>query len=170
MVSSSGAIRADYTEWPALAQGALIVLMIVGGCSGSTAGGIKVIRFTVLWKQIANEIRRTLSPQGVFSVRLNKKVGRRDVMSGTAGFVVLYLMLVMVTTLATAAAGVDLFSAFSQAISVIGNVGAGFGSIGVSPDYSLFPAWLKWVYCVAMIAGRLELWTVFIVFTPAYWR
>jgi trk system potassium uptake protein TrkH len=170
ILSTTGSVRADYTAWPGLAQGVLFCLMLIGGCSGSTAGGVKVIRITVLFKQCVNEVRRILFPQGIFSIQLNRKVGRKDVVYGVAGFVFLYLAVVSVTTMVTAFAGVDLFSSFSTAISITGNLGLGFGRVGPGQNFAEFPGFLKWFYSLVMIAGRLELWTVFILFTPEYWR
>jgi trk system potassium uptake protein TrkH len=170
ILSTTGAVIADYSTWPAITQGILFCLMFVGGCSSSTAGGIKVIRHVVLWKQAGNELRRTLYPQGVFSIQLNKKVGRKDVVYGVAGFVFLYAAITALTTLVTAASGMDLFSSFSAALSVIGNIGAGFGAIGPGHNFGPFPDYLKWFYAFVMIAGRLELWTVLILFSPEYWR
>jgi trk system potassium uptake protein TrkH len=170
ILSTTGSARVDYTVWPSLAQGVLFCLMLTGGCSGSTAGGVKVIRIAVLFKQCVNEIRRILFPQGVFSIQLNRKVGRKDVVYGVAGFVFLYLAVIIVTTLVTAFAGIDLFSSFSAAISLTGNIGLGFGRVGPGQNFAEFPGFLKWFYSLVMIAGRLELWTVFILFTPEYWR
>jgi trk system potassium uptake protein TrkH len=144
--------------------------MFIGGCSGSTAGGIKVIRHAVLFKQAGNELRRILYPRGVFSIRLNKKLGRKDVVYGAAGFIFLYFMITGVTTLITAAAGFDLFSSFSAALCIIGNIGIGFGAAGPGQNYGAFPDWLKLFYSLIMITGRLELWTVFVLFTPEYWK
>ncbi|MDR1955870.1 MAG: TrkH family potassium uptake protein [Treponema sp.] len=170
ILSTTGAIIADYETWPSLAKATLFILMFIGGCSGSTAGGIKVIRHVVLWKQAGNELRRIIYPQGIFSVQLNRKAGRKDVVYGVAGFVFLYLMVIAGTTLITAASGTDLFSAFSAALSVIGNTGVGFGTIGPSHNYGAFPDHIKWLFSFVMIAGRLELWTVFVLFAPEYWR
>jgi trk system potassium uptake protein TrkH len=170
ILSTTGAARADYTAWPSLAQGVLFCLMLIGGCSGSTAGGIKVIRIAVLFKQCVNEIRRILFPQGVFSIQLNKKVGRKDVVYGVAGFIFLYLAVIGLTTLVTAASGIDLFSSLSAAVSVTGNIGLGFGRVGPGQNFAEFPGFLKWFYSLVMIAGRLEFWTVCILFTPEYWR
>ncbi|GHV78698.1 Trk system potassium transporter TrkH [Spirochaetia bacterium] len=169
-LSTTGQAVTDYTAWPAVTQVILFCLMLCGGCSSSTAGGIKVIRHVVLWKQTGNELRRILYPQGVFSIQLNKKVGRKDVVYGVAGFVFLYAAVLAVTALVGAAAGMDIFSAFSTAVAVVGNLGTGFGAIGPGRDYSPFPDYLKWFYSFAMIAGRLELWTVLVLFTPEYWR
>ena len=170
ILSSTGNARVDYTAWPGLAQAVIFCLMFIGGCSGSTAGGIKVIRWTVLFKQAGNELRRISYPQGVFSIQLNSKVGRRDVVYGVAGFVFLYFVIVAVTTLVTAAAGFDLFSSFSAALSVTGNIGTGFGLIGPNYNYNIFPGFIKLFYSLVMITGRLELWTVFLLFTPEYWK
>jgi trk system potassium uptake protein TrkH len=170
ILTTTGGAVADYETWPALTQGILFCLMFIGGCSASTAGGIKVIRCAVLFKQAGNEIRRLLYPLGVFSIQLNKKVGRRDVVYGVAGFVFLYLLTIALTTMAAAFSGIDLFSSFSAALAVLGNVGQGFGAVGPSQNYAAFAAPVKWFYSLVMIAGRLELWTVVVLFTPAYWR
>jgi trk system potassium uptake protein TrkH len=170
ILSTTGTATADYEAWPGVAKMVLFGLVLVGGCSGSTAGGIKVIRHVVLWKQAGNELRRAVYPQGIFNVRINRRLGRRDVVYGTAGFLFLYMLVVAGTTLLTAASGTDLFSSFSAALSVTGNVGIGFGAIGPGRSYAPFPDPVKWLYSFVMIAGRLELWTVFLLFTPGYWR
>ncbi|MCL1818547.1 MAG: TrkH family potassium uptake protein [Spirochaetaceae bacterium] len=170
VLSSTGNARTDYTLWPPLAQGVLLCLMFIGGCSGSTAGGVKVIRYTVLFKQTGNELRRLLYPRGVFSIQLNKKVGRKDVVYGVAGFVFLYFMIVGVTTLVTTAAGFDIYSSLSAALCVTGNIGTGFGMVGPQYNYSAIPNYLKLFYSLVMITGRLELWTVLVLFTPEFWK
>jgi trk system potassium uptake protein TrkH len=170
ILTTCGSVIADYETWPVFAQAVLFVLMFVGGCSGSTAGGIKVIRHVVLWKQVGNDFMRIVYPQGIFSVRLNKKVGRKDVVYGVAGFMCVYLLTVFITALVTAASGTDAFSSFCAALVITGNVGIGFGAVGPSLDYGAFPDALKYFYSFIMIAGRLELWTVLILFVPEFWR
>jgi trk system potassium uptake protein TrkH len=170
ILTTTGNAIADYEKWPALTQAVLLCLMCIGGCSGSTAGGIKVIRHTVLFKQTSNEVRRILFPQGVFSIQLNHKVGRKDVVYGVAGFVFLYMVVVTITALITASSGTDTLSAFSAALSTTGNIGLGFGAVGPSRFYGAFPDYVKWTFSLAMIAGRLELWTMLIFFNPEYWR
>ncbi len=91
ILSTTGAAITNYEIWPGLAQMALFGLMFIGGCSGSTAGGYKVIRHVVLWKQIGNELRRVIHPQGVFSIQLNKRVGRKDVIYGGAAFLFVFI-------------------------------------------------------------------------------
>ena len=170
ILSTTGAAIADYENWPGLAQMVLFALMFIGGCSGSTAGGIKVIRHVVLWKQMGNELRRVIYPRGVFSIQLNKRVGRKDVIYGVAGFFFLYLAVLAVTTMISAASGIDIFSSFSAALSITGNIGVGFGAVGPAGGYGAFPDHIKWLYSFVMIAGRLELWTVFLLFSPVYWQ
>ncbi|AEJ20620.1 TrkH family potassium uptake protein [Gracilinema caldarium] len=170
IITTTGFATADFDLWPSFAKAVLFLLMFIGGCSGSTGGGIKVVRHVVLFKQAGNEIRRLLHPRGVFSIQLNGRVGRKDVVYGVAGFVFLYLTLVLLVTLVVSSAGADLISAFSSALVTIGNIGPGFGLIGPSQNYSNFPNYVKLVWSFAMIAGRLELWTVIILFTPEFWR
>jgi trk system potassium uptake protein TrkH len=170
ILSTTGSAITNFETWPSMARGIIFCLMFIGGCSASTAGGIKVIRHVVLWKQTGNEMRRILYPQGVFSIQLNHKIGRRDVVYGTAAFVFLYLMVVVVTILVTASSGLDLFSSLSAALSIVGNIGVGFGAIGPAHNYGFFPDYVKWFYSFAMIAGRLELWAAAVLFAPNYWR
>ncbi|MDR2759995.1 MAG: TrkH family potassium uptake protein, partial [Spirochaetaceae bacterium] len=170
ILSTTGNAITDYEAWPALARTVLFGLMFIGGCSSSTAGGVKVVRLVVLFKQAGNELRRLIYPRGIFSVQLNRKVGRKDVVYGVAGFIFLYMMVVTIVTLITAASGTDIFSSFCAALAVTGNVGIGFGAIGPSSNYGAFPDYIKWLFSFVMIAGRLELWTVFILFSPEYWK
>jgi trk system potassium uptake protein TrkH len=170
ILSTTGYAGADYTGWPAFSQAVLFCLMLVGGCSASTAGGIKVIRHVTLWKQSGSEMRRILYPRGVFSIHLNKKLGRKDVVYGVASFFFLYAIVVFLVSMAGSLSGLDTLSACSAALAMISNLGTGFGAISPGRNFGQFPDHLKWIYSFTMIIGRLELWTVLSLFTPAYWR
>ncbi|GAB1483711.1 potassium transporter TrkG [Treponema sp.] len=170
ILTTTGFATADFDLWPEFAKMVLLILMFIGGCSGSTGGGIKVVRHVVLFKQAGNEMRRLLYPRGVFSVRLNGKVGRKDVVYGVAGFVFLYLSLVLVTALVVASSGSDLLTSFSAALATVGNIGPGFALVGPSLNYADFPDYVKWFFSFSMLAGRLELWTVFVLFKREFWR
>ncbi len=170
IITTTGYATADFDLWPSFSKAVLFFLMFVGGCSGSTGGGIKVIRLVVLAKQSGNEIRRLLYPRGVFSVRLNGKVGRKDVVYGVAGFVFLYISLVLATTFVVASSGADLLTSFSSALATVGNIGPGFAAVGPTMNYAAFPDYVKWFFSFSMIAGRLELWTVFTLFSAEFWR
>lgn len=170
ILTTTGFATADFDQWPQLARGFLFLLMFVGGCSGSTGGGIKIIRHVVLFKQAGNEMRRLLYPRGVFSVHLNGKVGRKDVVYGVAGFIYLYLLLVMLVTLVVASSGADLTTSLTTSLVTVGNIGPEFGLVGPTWNYAFFPGYVKLVCSFAMIAGRLELWTVLILFKREFWR
>jgi trk system potassium uptake protein TrkH len=169
ILSSTGFSIADHRFWPPLAQAALFLLMFIGGCSGSTAGGVKVIRHVVLWKQAGNEMKRLIYPKGVFNIRLNNRIGRKDVVYGVAGFVALYMLLVLAAALLVSSAGTDLFSSLNAGLLTLGNIGSGLGKFGPGSVFYDLPAYVKWGLSFIMIVGRLELWVVFVLF-PHYWR
>ena len=152
-----------------IAKGALFFLMFVGGCSGSTAGGVKVIRYVVLFKQAGNEIKKILYPRGVFTIRLNKKVGRKDVVYGVAGFIFLYFALLAVCSLIIASSGFDHLNSFSIALISLGNIGLDPAMLNQISVFGNFPDYVKWTLSFLMIAGRLELWTIFVFFSKEYW-
>jgi trk system potassium uptake protein TrkH len=170
IISSTGFSAANYELWPPLAQGILFVLMMIGGCSGSTAGGVKVIRFVVLIKQAGNEIKRLIYPRGVFNIQLNSKVGRKDVVYGVAGFVFLYFALILAAFFLISSAGVAPYSALNLALLSLGNIGMGVGGLIDGSIAAACPGYVKWGLSFVMIAGRLELWTALVIFTPEYWR
>jgi trk system potassium uptake protein TrkH len=170
IISSCGFAAEDHNLWPPLAQGILLLLMFVGGCSGSTAGGIKVIRWVILFKQTKNEARRLLYPRGVFNIQLNHRVGRKDVVYGVAGFIFLYFAALGAAFLLAASAGLGPWDSLNTALVCLGNIGLGLGKLSGGAILAGCPDYVKWGLCLFMIAGRLELWTLFVLFTPEYWR
>ena len=170
LMTTTGFSNADFIQWTSSAQFWLFVTYFIGGCSGSTGGGIKVIRWVILGKQINNETKRMLHPHGVFSVRLNGKPGRKDIIFSVAAFMSVYFILVFITTWVGTLGKLDLWTAFSTAMSMVGNVGPGFGTLGPSNNFEALPHFVKWWYCFAMLAGRLELYTMIIFFMPHYWK
>ena len=170
IISTTGFSTTDFLLWPSTAQFWLFLLFFVGGCSGSTSGGVKVIRWTVLFKQISNETKRMLHPHGVFSIRLNNRVGRKDVIFNVTAFMALYFFLVALTTLVGCIGNLDLFTAFTSSLSMVGNVGPAAGILGPSGNFGCLPDFVKWWYCFAMLAGRLELYTMIMFFLPQYWQ
>lgn len=169
LTSTTGFGTADFTTWAVPAQFFCFLMYFVGGSSGSTSGGVKIVRWVVLFKQAGNEIKRMLHPHGIFTVRLNGKPGRKDVVFNVAAFFFVYLFLVAITTLIGCfSKELGIFEAFTGALSMVGNVGPGFGKL--TGSYNFLPDFLKWWYCFAMLAGRLELYTMLIFFVPAYWE
>ena len=170
IITTTGFATADFAQWAAPAQMVLFFLMFVGGCSGSTGGSIKVVRWVVMFKQMANEIRRMLHPHGVFSIRLNGRAGRKDLVYSVSAFIFLYLMLVLITALVAAFDGADIITSFTASLAMVGNIGPGFGKVGPVENYGFFSPFTKWWFSFAMVAGRLELYTMLVFFMPVYWK
>jgi trk system potassium uptake protein TrkH len=164
MLTSTGFMTEDYTSYLPASQIVIIAICLAGGCSGSTASGIKIIRWTVLAKQFANEMHRLIHPYGVFSLRINGSPVRDGVVSTVSAFVFAYIALIMISAIAGAAAGLDLVTAISGAFSMVGNVGPAFGELGPTSNYGCIPTPLKWWYMIAMLAGRLEIYTLLLLF------
>ena len=170
ILTTTGYATADYEKWPYMAQAVLFLLMFVGGCSGSTGGGIKVIRIVTLFKQAVNEMKYLIHPKAVFPLRFSGHVVRKNIVYAISGFFFLYITILLLVTFVVSLAGVDLLSAVSTALATVGNIGPGFGVIGPTKHYAHFPDFVKWVLSFAMMAGRLELYTVLVLFTPMFWR
>ena len=170
LLTGTGFTTADYDDWPTLARGVLLVIMFVGGCAGSTTGGIKVIRLTALFKQALNEFRFLVHPQGIFTLRIGDRRVKKDILYPVAVFFFLYIGLVLVTTLVVAGFSPDLTTALTTGLATVGNVGPGFGAIGPSQNYAFYPDAAKWWLSFAMLTGRLEIYSVLLLLTPSFWR
>ena len=170
ILTTTGYTTADYSRWPQFAQAVLMALMFVGGCAGSTAGGVKVVRIITLFKQAANELRYLIHPRGVFPTRVAARPLKKDILYPIATFFYLYIAILIVTMLVVASAGTDLLSAFSTALSTVGNIGPGFGAIGPAENYAHYPMGVKLFLSLAMLTGRLELYSVVVLLTPEFWR
>ena len=170
IVTTTGFGTADYEVWSPLAIGVLFLLFFIGGMAGSTGGGVKVVRHVLMFKNSYKDIRQLIHPQAVLNVRLNGQVVPQDVMRNVLSFIVLYLGLIGFGTLGLAAGGVDLLSAFGGTISAVGNIGPAFGTLGPAENYAHLPDMAKWILSFLMIAGRLEIFTVMILFASAFWR
>ena len=170
IMTTTGYATADYDLWPAFSKGVLFFLMFVGGSAGSTSGGIKVIRFLVAGKVIKREFARTLHPQAATPITINGKVTSPDVVKGVASFYLLYLAVFVLGSLAISLENIDPFSAMSAVAATLGNVGPGFGMAGPMQNYALFSPFSKVMFSFFMLLGRLELFTLLLVFTPRFWR
>lgn len=170
ILTTTGFATTDFDLWPTFAKAILFVSMFIGGCAGSTGGGIKVVRIVSLFKVAVRELRQLLQPRGVFHIRLNKKVVSEDVIKVITGFVFFYIFTLMITTLVVAFGGNDLITSFSTALVTVGNIGPGFNLIGPTQNYAFYPDWIKWFLSFAMMLGRLEIYTVFVMLTPWFWN
>ena len=171
VLTTSGFHSHDYNSWGGFAQVAFFCLAFVGGCTGSTAGGIKVFRYEVLFAMAAVHVRRLLHPNGVFMVDFNKLKVSDDVVRSVLGFMMLYFFSFAVLSVALTVTGLDAISGLSGAASAMGNVGPGLGGlIGPAGTYQHIPGAAKWLLALGMVLGRLEVVPMFVLLTPVFWR
>lgn len=170
IMTTTGFYTADYEKWPAFSQTVLMVLMFVGGCTGSTGGGIKVLRIITLLKQGLNEMKYLVHPRGIFILKINGQPVKKDMVYAISGFFFLYILLLLATTMAAASSGADFNSSFTASLCTVGNVGPGLGLVGPTKNFGFFPDYVKWFLSFAMLTGRLELYTVLILFTRTFWK
>ncbi|MFP3867933.1 MAG: TrkH family potassium uptake protein [Desulfobacteraceae bacterium] len=170
ILTTTGYATADYELWPALPQCLLLLCMFIGGSAGSTGGGIKCMRILLLLKNSYQELIRVIHPRAVIRVKLGKQVVPPDVLSGIWGFFILWLGLLFLSTFLVAATGVDVVTSFASALACIGNIGPGIGAVGPADNYAMIPAFAKWVLMLCMLLGRLEIFTVIILFVPEFYR
>lgn len=168
LLTTTGYTNSNFDIWPTFVPILLMFAILIGGCSGSTAGGLKVVRFVLMLKQIALEMHRLIHPRAIYKIKFKQRVLNSDVIEAMWGFISVYCLVVIICILLVMAAGCNLRTAFGAVASAISNTGAGIGAIGVNYDsLSLFA---KWVLIFAMLAGRLEILTLLILFTPGFWK
>lgn len=170
IMTTSGFSSADYADWPATARIVLLILMFSGGCAGSTSGGIKIIRHTIVFRQFFTEFKQLLRPKGVFILRDNDTTIKQSTTLSVTSFILLYITVTALSALIISTGGYDFVTSVSAAISTIGNVGPGFGMISPMENYGFFSSGIKFFLSFLMLAGRLELYTILILFTGAFRR
>ncbi|MEA4881529.1 MAG: potassium transporter TrkG [Synergistaceae bacterium] len=170
IITTTGFVTADYELWPAYTQFLLLLLMFVGACAGSTGGGIKNLRLMVLARHIRAEIGTILHPRAVLHVRVGGKVVGRDIIASVTSFFVLYIAVFTGGTLFMTALDLDLLTSMSAVAATLGNIGPGLGAVGPMDNYSAIPSAGKWMLSLFMLMGRLELYTVVLLFVPETWR
>ena len=170
ILTTTGFATADYEAWPPVTQALLLFCMFVGGCAGSTGGGMKVMRIQLLLKRSYHELFRLIHPRSVMQVKFGKAVVSDDVISSIWGFFLLWLMLFTVCSFIVASTGVDVVTSFSATLACIGNIGPGLGNVGPTDNYAHLPELAKVVLVFCMLLGRLEIYTVLVLFVPEFWR
>ena len=168
IATTTGFSTSAFYEWPIFLGILLIFSSFVGGCAGSTGGGIKVIRFLLLIKQGLREIDRLIHPNAQIPVRVGGRTVNHRVVDAVWGFFSLYVACFTLMYLALAATGLDLTTAFTAVAAAINNLGPGLGEVGAS--FATISPTAKWILCFAMLLGRLEVFTLLVLLTPAFWR
>lgn len=168
--TSTGFATADYMLWPSVLWGCLVIVMIMGACAGSTTGGMKCIRMVILFKIAKNEFKHILHPNAVLPVRINKHVIASGVQSTVLAFTFLYAVIAVISILVMMGLGVGFMESVGTVVSSIGNMGPGLGQCGPAYTWSALPDAAKWLHSFLMLLGRLELFTVLLLFDSDFWR
>ena len=170
IVTTTGYVTSDYETWGAFYQIVFFILLFAGGCAGSTGGAIKMVRHQLLIKNSLNELKRLLHPRAVIPVRFNKKIVSNDVMANITAFSFWYIAIFLVGMLILSLLGMDFISAIGAAATTLGNVGPGIGTVGPSLNFANVPTAGKWVLSFLMLVGRLELFTILVIFSKSFWK
>jgi trk system potassium uptake protein TrkH len=170
ILTTTGYASGNYELWPALPQGLLLLSMFLGGCAGSTGGGMKCMRILLLFKHAYREIHRLIHPHAVTLVKLGGKPVPPDVIGSISSFFFLFLGIFILSALLLATMGVDLTTSFSAVIACMGNIGPGIGSVGPTENYAHIPEAGKVLLVLCMLLGRLEIYTILVLLVPEFWR
>ncbi|MDQ6990989.1 MAG: TrkH family potassium uptake protein [Mariprofundaceae bacterium] len=170
VATTTGFAVSDYAQWPPATSLLLFVAMFVGACAGSTGGGMKVVRVLLLFRQGMREIHRLIHPHAVIYVKINHQSVSPTVMQALWGFFVLYMVCFMTVAILLASTGVDILTSLSASAACITNTGPGFGDVGPASTYTSLPDLGKFILLFAMILGRLEIFTFFVLLVPEFWK
>lgn len=170
IVTCTGFVTADYTSWARFLWFFIFILMFVGGSVGSTAGGIKVLRHVLLFKNSVTEFKRMLHPSAVIPVRYNGKVVSNEIIFKVQAFFLAYIMIFIISSLLLTFFGMDFISSMGAVVTTMGGIGPGLGTVGPVSNFALVPTAGKWLLSFMMLIGRLELFSVLILFSPAFWK
>ena len=170
IVTTTGFVSADFTLWTPFLLVFFFGIMFLGGSSGSTSGGVKVVRHLLMIKNGFLEFKRTLHPNAILPVRYNKKAISEKIVFNVLAFFILYMLSFIIGALGFSMIGLDFESAIGVAASSLGNVGPALGDFGPTANFYSMPTIGKWWCSFLMLIGRLELFTVLILFTPFFWR
>lgn len=169
IITTTGYITADYTVWSPFLTVLFFLLLFSGGSAGSTAGGVKIVRHVILFKNSFLELKRQLHPSAVVPVRLNGKAVNQNITYNILAFIMIYIMIFAIGSAIMASLGVDIITSMGSVATSLGNVGPGIGAVGPVNNFAHIPAVGKWVLSFMMLLGRLELFTVLMLFTPYFW-
>ena len=170
IITTTGFATYDYALWMPFTSFLLFILFFTGACAGSTGGGIKMIRLMIIAKNIGREFKQIIHPQAVLPVRVGQRVIEASILKTILGFTMVYLLIFVVGTLIMSFLGYDFMSAMGASIASLGNIGPAWGDFGPTANFAEVPYFGKWVLLILMMIGRLELFTVLVIFTPWFWK
>ena len=169
VATTTGYATADFDVWPALAKTILLVLMFIGGCAGSTAGGMKVSRIILLVKSIRSDLEKITQPHKVTCIQLDGKPVDANILSRVSTFFFIYIFFFILASIIMAGTGLEPFDAMSAAVATLSSIGPGFGVVGPTTTYASISLSGKFVLTICMLLGRLEFFTLLIIINPEFW-
>jgi trk system potassium uptake protein TrkH len=169
ILTATGFTTADYLVWPAPAWLIIFSLMLIGACSGSTGGGIKVIRHVILFKKLFSNLKQALHPSGVILIKYNNKTVSDEIVHKVISFILFYLLVFATGTVVMTAIGLDIRSSAGSVLTCLGGIGPGIGSVGPAGNFAHVPLFGKIFLSLVMVMGRLEIYTLLVALTPGFW-
>ncbi|MFW5821696.1 MAG: potassium transporter TrkG, partial [Bacteroidota bacterium] len=170
IMTTTGYVTSDYELWIPILGMLIFVLMFFGGSAGSTGGGVKIIRVVLLMKNSLLELKRLIHPNAVIPVRYNNRAVDQQVITNVLAFVSFYILTIVGSMIVMASFGYDMDTSIGAVAATLGNIGPGIGDVGPVDNFSHIPAFGKWFLSLLMLIGRLELFTVLILFSSEFWR
>lgn len=170
ILTTTGYGTADYELWPVFGQFLLLFLMIMGGCAGSTAGGVKSVRFMLVIKYMYSEMLKLIHPNLIKTVKIGDTVIDRSVLASILSFIFVYTAVLILSILLVSIETNDMVTALGSVVASLGNIGPGFGDVGPTDNYAGLGFFTKWILSLDMVMGRLEIMTILILFLPQTWK
>ncbi len=170
ILTTTGFASLDYERWGHIAVSIIFIAMLIGGNAGSTAGGVKVIRYIVLFKNLSMQLKKTLHPNAMVGIFIDKQRASSSIINSTTGFILLFIITNLFVSIYLFARGFDALTSISTALATVGNIGPGFALTGPAHNYAFFTGFDKMILSFAMIAGRLEFYTVVLLFSKSFWK
>ncbi|MFN3872877.1 MAG: TrkH family potassium uptake protein [Ignavibacterium sp.] len=170
LVTTTGYVSSDYENWAIFSRMIFFVLLFIGGCAGSTGGSIKIVRHYLLFKNGFLELKRLIHPRAVIPVRVNGKAILPEIISNVQAFFILYILIFVLSSIILSISGLDFLTAIGASATCLGNVGPGIGTVGPVANFAHLSDLAKILLSFLMLVGRLELFTVLVIFAPAFWK
>jgi len=170
ILTTTGFSTENFNEWPEMSKMLLFFLFFIGGSAGSTTGGMKIIRSILVFKYLIYEVRKLLHPKGVFNITIGENTIDDNVVRATLGFYLFYILIFVFTAIVLSMTGLDVTTALTASASAIGNIGPGLGSIGPTDNWGHLTDLAKWLTSFCMLLGRLEIFTVVVLFSRSFWK
>lgn len=168
IATTTGLLTADLSSWPAYLPMLILLTSCIGGCAGSSGGGLKVIRVILIAKQGLRELKQLVHPNAVIPIKLKKKTVPNDILAAVWSFLAVYMLVFLLIVISLQASGLDFMTAYSATLASLNNMGVGLGA--VASNFAGPSDMAKWILCASMILGRLEIFTLLVLFSPAFWQ